>query len=1264
MNRQQTDLNPLANIYDAIQGLVDGMIVKVGTEMDASESFETRKYVDAYIDALNGVKTYAGYEYTIEEFIAVGIDDKNTIRYYQTHPLELPQQFQNQLLKNRHAKIIAEYEEPNDYYRKLAGLPPLGTVGGIIVDDIVSSSFLVIEDDANLEEYQGKKVITRSSARNLMETVLFNTGDYLSIKHAEIGNTALSSTRSFRVVEDNADIKDLKRVIFKKDAYTISSSLGLDLNQIYDGAYLYIPAKHVVDTTNIVQSSFLVVRDDISAEEFSPDTMVKRFEARLTVPNILEGSYLYLKDFLYPSLEYEETYGLSRKVPIHKIGDVYGARYINILEALGYFDELKKTHTGPKYEYLDHLGTKKIDILTARRAHAYDLLWLPDVGNDVIRQQFSICYNGCRDYFMSTVYNYYFNGIYDYYENFIGLAICQMAIQQTLARAEYTAINRDFYDVNMVKMLFDAYDVPFTSRISQSTQLRIAKNLNLLIQNKASNKVIYDIASLLGYHDFQIYKYYLMKERRVDAAGNLIYADTTTSGYVLDDEGHMVPGNIVVNDLKRMYDTYFQKVELKNMDYQQAFQDTANRVNYDEITMPDPLWWDDQNTFDSVYGDPTKYTADEEPEAYIKHINYVETKYLGITISYKLSEVVFEDIILLRTILEKPDEFGNIMLTFPNITGTYEVSLFDTIVFLCAMLCKQSHISGEILTKVSTILDVIGYMTEDADGYIPCDTLAFNFELAKNAETFAEIMKEPLKWMSDEEKKKFDNYLSILTIVGDQKEKILAFNQMYSNIKGMGYFIQRKMSEATDVLEYRAWRDLYHALFIQKEISEVFSLGNTGRIASTYLEYLQVMNPRLFNVLLDCEDYLLYTYIDHVIYRMTQVIDDLSTLQAMNDSNSSLHDYLIKLIKFFKSYTTDMVSLDTQYIFDLKPDNLLKLTESYMIHQTDLHEDTLKMIYSDVIQMSFRAKIADRHKMTDTADLFHKVELRDVMPLNVFSKKTCNKMDCKYRCKEDNKNCTIPCKFKGYDTSEFYAKCKDYIAAVLTIEKTIGDSIVTMVDLQEAIRAHLVHVGRIFRMVDSFRFSVPEKAKKAKSMSSMEPLLSLEYGYLTNTLTKLNDMLTAVSAGFTLNSTGVDAIIDAAKKLTVEGSPCKVICRNPIYPCLTEDVCPTREREEISFTEEFVQTDKIFERELLDWTVDWFLEDYLLLLERTGFKVTLHRNEESKLPIAVEGLRSELFAMYQESLKIMDAAFMQMTQTVEDRLKLREDLYTYYEDPV
>ena len=67
-----------------------------------------------------------------------------------------------------------------------------------------------------------------------------------------------------------------------------------------------------------------------------------------------------------------------------------------------------------------------------------------------------------------------------------------------------------------------------------------------------------------------------------------------------------------------------------------------------------------------------------------------------------------------------------------------------------------------------------------------------------------------------------------------------------------------------------------------------------------------------------------------------------------------------------------MVSLDTQYIFDLKPDNLLKLTESYFIHQVDLHADSLKLIYSDVIQMTFRAKIADKFKLKDSTDVLHK----------------------------------------------------------------------------------------------------------------------------------------------------------------------------------------------------------------------------------------------------------------------------------------------------
>ena len=43
-----------------------------------------------------------------------------------------------------------------------------------------------------------------------------------------------------------------------------------------------------------------------------------------------------------------------------------------------------------------------------------------------------------------------------------------------------------------------------------------------------------------------------MKERKVDVVGNLTYADTTKMGYVMDDEGKMIPGEIVVNDYSGM----------------------------------------------------------------------------------------------------------------------------------------------------------------------------------------------------------------------------------------------------------------------------------------------------------------------------------------------------------------------------------------------------------------------------------------------------------------------------------------------------------------------------------------------------------------------------------------------------------------------------------------------------------------------------------------------------------------------------------------
>jgi hypothetical protein len=73
----------------------------------------------------------------------------------------------------------------------------------------------------------------------------------------------------------------------------------------------------------------------------------------------------------------------------------------------------------------------------------------------------------------------------------------------------------------------------------------------------------------------------------------------------------------------------------------------------------------------------------------------------------------------------------------------------------------------------------------------------------------------------------------------------------------------------------------------------------------------------------------------------------------LGDAATPLESLLIKLIRFFKSYTTELINLDNIYIVDLKPDNILKLFE--VLHKMEknmLIPEDIHMSYSDVIQIA------------------------------------------------------------------------------------------------------------------------------------------------------------------------------------------------------------------------------------------------------------------------------------------------------------------------
>ena len=200
---KETDVNPLSQLFDELKTMLSGIVIKYSCEADKYETFENRKYSDTYIAAVNKTDTMGYYDYSVKEYMDAGITDTELIEKFQNGDIERSKLLNEKLLLNRRAHVIETYDEPNDYYRKLNGLPPKNTVGGTIVTSVMNKSLLVVtDDDAELKiDYMSKR-ITETSAYAIMGNNLFTAGNHIIITHAVLQTTASSYTRSFLIVPD------------------------------------------------------------------------------------------------------------------------------------------------------------------------------------------------------------------------------------------------------------------------------------------------------------------------------------------------------------------------------------------------------------------------------------------------------------------------------------------------------------------------------------------------------------------------------------------------------------------------------------------------------------------------------------------------------------------------------------------------------------------------------------------------------------------------------------------------------------------------------------------------------------------------------------------------------------------------------------------------------------------------------------------------------------------------------------------------------
>lgn len=770
MENEKELINPIAKLYDDLRIILKHIVTKKNADAAKMETLDMTKNGDRYIAArLHRDTFFSHLNYDEDVIIKTGITDPTLIEYYHEERRNVPDKYHDTMLQLQRDKIITNYDEPNNYYRMLNGLPDVGDTDYVYVDD--------------------------------------------------------------------------------------------DLCDKYD---------------------------------------------------------------------------VPKGVPIHKLDSIY----ISTLEVLGIMDTIKEKY--PNKKYLGFLGTNSIDIVTSRSARNFELIRLPELNTGITSatlDMFRIVYAQCREYFMSVIYNPEYVNIHSYYDNFIGLCIFVMTIQQMMSRTTETTITRDFFDEYCMECLFDMYNVPYLHYLDMENKKSLCQNLNILIQLKGTDEVFYDIANILGQDRIGIYKYLLVKTQKYDEFDRPI----KKKKWIRDEFGD----NKEVDDREAGDDIHFVKVDIGKSDMTPDIIEPNNEVPYEEVTEKDPFWYEDDDVKDKIYDD---------------EYNYVESKYLGVTVAYKLSEIMFETVYLIRMLTDKKDELNEIHMYLPKILGSKEITIFECVIGLSTMLCWKYYLTGEILYNPSQILHVLG----------------FNF-----FQDFTVIRREiqESKYLSNEVLTYIQN-LSVVTV-----ENV---NNLYLNIIGLRDFIQDRLSQTQNIEEYRAYEKLYRTLYIYEQQRFSFDMrdetsGDTKpKFANTYFEFLKHLDYEFYDFIMKTSRVEISQYIEHAINQLSKLVPYLSSMHLMNDTNNHTVKALIKLIDFFRSYTTDLIGLNVIYVFDTKALNMLKLIDTETgsnksIEINDLwkldHSDTAS-IYSSIITPDvFRTRDANHIYKKYIID--HNIKLKD-----------------------------------------------------------------------------------------------------------------------------------------------------------------------------------------------------------------------------------------------------------------------------------------------
>lgn len=588
------------------------------------------------------------------------------------------------------------------------------------------------------------------------------------------------------------------------------------------------------------------------------------------LPNVEDNQSIYI-DSSY--LTEDDLVAIDINTPVHLMSELEQ----DFLYSAGIMDIYIEMY--PEKKYLNFLGSKKIDVFTARNSEPFGMLYMPTEGIPIeVYSRWKEKFNINRVYVIKTIYDRdAFIEENEHYEDFIAMFIVIQTMLDIIAELPDFIIKRDIFDLETIKLIFQSYDVDYFPEIPLSYQQAIVRNINKLVEFKSTERSIVNICSLFGCDNIEVFKYYLFKSRKLDDNGNFIFNEDEYENFDLKFIKCPIDGNV---------DDYIH--------------DKSKYRNYDDATLDDKYW---DGGLD--HNEVKKMIIDHE-------FNYLQSKYYSIDCVFSMTELLFQMVYFYNMLFDDVFSEDLLRVRLFNINNRYSFKLVDVFCFLFALGYVYYGLEDKLIFDENDILYIKG----------------FNFDVdMSQLATYITEKTQGLKNIKDFGVDEFS--------VFKDTDRVLSFKQLsdiYINNKNIYHHVVHEMIHADNKRIYDIYKELFDAMMIN-ELTSDFFVKSDDEVATSFSDFLSDRSPILYEKLqeiksLDESDrqQAASTLIDDIIYVLEhQYLTD----EAYKDiykcfptgGADSIIIYIKDLIDFFKSYKMQLEQINIIYLLDDKYEN-------------------------------------------------------------------------------------------------------------------------------------------------------------------------------------------------------------------------------------------------------------------------------------------------------------------------------------------------------